>query len=174
MVPDDVVARCGLAAGLELDRPVLRRLRNELRRTEALAVAGKALRGRDLSRRRLAERLTRAGVAPGSRQAAIAALAAAGAVDDARLAGRRAASLAERGWGDSAVRARLEGDGIGPGESAAAIEALAPELERAAALVTGVRDRRQAWTLLARRGFEHDTIEAVVAPLDEEAGAGLG
>jgi regulatory protein len=168
------VARCGLAAGVELDRPLLRRLRNELRRAEALAVAGKALRRRDLSRRRLAERLERAGVAPSSRQAAVAALAAAGVVDDARLAAGRAASLAERGWGDTAVRARLEGEGIGPVEAAAAVEALAPELERAAALVAGIPDRRQAWTRLARRGFEHDTIEAVVAPLDEEAGAGLG
>ena len=56
----------------------------------------------------------RAGVQSGARERAVTALARAGALDDQRLAERRAASLAERGWGDAAIRLRLEGEGLRP------------------------------------------------------------
>ena len=172
-MPDDVVLRSGLAAGVELDRPLLRRLRIELRNAEALALAGRALRRRDLSRRRLAERLERAGVAPAAERHALATLADAGAVDDARLARGRAASLAERGWGDAAIAARLTADGIRASDAHAAVELLAPEAERAARVVAGIREPKKAWTLLLRRGFDTETIEAVLGPLDEDAGGRL-
>ena len=73
-VPDDVVVRCRLAAGVELERPLLRLLRRELRHAEALELAGRTLRRRDLSRRRLSERLEQAGVAPAAERSALAAL----------------------------------------------------------------------------------------------------
>jgi len=111
-VPDAVVVRCGLRADLELDRPLLRRLRRELREAEALTVAGRSLRRRDLSTRRLAERLEKAGVAPAAERSALQALTDARVLDDARLAEARASSLAERGWGDAAIAARLEAEGI--------------------------------------------------------------
>jgi 1,2-diacylglycerol 3-alpha-glucosyltransferase len=173
-VPDDVVLRCGLALGHELDRPLLRLLRNELRRAEALGIAGRALRRRDLSRRRLAERLERAGVSPAAEQQALDSLVAAGAVDDARLAGTRAAAFAERGWGNAAIRERLLAEGIGPGEAEAALLGLAPETDRAAALAARAGEARNAWMLLARRGFEADAIDAVLGPLDEGDVGGLG
>ena len=58
-LPVDVVARAGVVEGRALDRPTLRLLRKELRRAEALAVAGRALRRQDLSERGMAERLAR-------------------------------------------------------------------------------------------------------------------
>ena len=42
-LPVDVVARAGLTEGRALDRPALRLLRQELRRAEALTVAGRGL-----------------------------------------------------------------------------------------------------------------------------------
>jgi SOS response regulatory protein OraA/RecX len=172
-VPDDVVVRCGLRAGLELDRPLLRSLRRELRHAEALAVAGRTLRRRDLSASRLAERLERAGVAPEAERSALQALEDARILDDGRLAEARAAALAERGWGDAAIAARLEAEGIREGDARAALAALPGEAIRAEAISEGL-SRPKAWALLARRGFDEETIGAVVGWLDEEAGGGLG
>jgi SOS response regulatory protein OraA/RecX len=168
------VIRCGLAAGVELDRPLLRRLRAELRNAEALALASRALRSRDLSRHRLAERLERAGVAPPAERQALATLTHVGALDDARLARTRAAALAERGWADRAIAARLEAEGIAETEARAAIGGLLPESERASRAVAGLRHPRKAWALLARRGFDAETIAATLGPLDEDTADGLG
>jgi regulatory protein len=173
-VPDDVVLRCGLHAGLTLDRPRLRLLRTELRRAESLAAAGRALAQRPLSRRQVSERLRRRGVAPRVEQETLGTLAAAGLVDDARLARARAAALADRGWGDLAVAARLRREGLEEGEVRAALANLPPEAERAAALVAGLADRRKAWSLLARRGFSPDASEEVLGALDAEDRRGLG
>jgi SOS response regulatory protein OraA/RecX len=173
-VPDDVVVRCGLSADVALERPLLRRLRTELRRADALAVAGRALRTRDLSRKRLGERLERAGVAPAAEQDVIAALVEAGALDDERLAVRRAQALAERGWGNAVVAERLRHEGIAESEIQPALAALDPELERAARVIAKVGAPRKAWALLARRGFDSDTIEALVDPLDGTERSGLG
>jgi regulatory protein len=168
-VPDEVVVRCGLAAGIELERPLLRRLRRELRRSEALALAGRALTHAELTERRLEERLRRRRVPPALATAAVATLAEAGFVDDRRLARGRARALAERGWGDAAVEARLVQAGVAEGEARAAVAELDPEPERAAALASTSGDRRKAWALLARRGFSEETIAAVVGTLDGEA-----
>ena len=130
-MPDDVVVRCGLRADLELDRPLLRRLRRELRQAEALAVAGRSLRRRDLSRRRLVERLEGAGVAPAVERSALQALTDARILDDAKLAETRAAALAERGWGDAAIAARLDAEGIAEDEARAALAGLPAEALRA-------------------------------------------
>ena len=173
-VPDEVVVRCGLSAGVELDRPLLRLLRRELRRAEALDLAGRTLRRRDLSVRRLSERLERAGVAPAAERSALLALSEARIVDDARLADSRAATLAERGWGNVAITARLEAEGIPEADAGSAIAKLEPEAPRAARAAAAVSDPRKAWALLARRGFDEETIEAVVETLDEKTRGGLG
>jgi regulatory protein len=173
-VPDEVVLRCGLATGIALERPLLRGIRRQLRAAEAVALASRALAGRDLSRHRLAERLERAGVAPEPRLGAIAALTSAGALDDARLARARAASLAERGWGNAAIATRLEAEGIADVEARAALDTLAPEAERASLLARRATDRKKTWAYLARRGFQTETIEAVLGTLDDDAHGGLG
>jgi SOS response regulatory protein OraA/RecX len=167
VLPLDVVVRAGIAEGRLLDRPALRLLRRELRRAEALRVATRALRARDLSTRRLEDRLARAAVSPATAAESVAALTRAGLADDARLARTRAEALAERGYGDAAIRHRLEQEGV-PGELATeAVSGLGGEAERAARLIerrgTGIRTAR----FLTGRGFGEQAVEAAL-------GAGFG
>src|SRR5439155_18864377 len=79
---------------------------------DALDVAVKALARRDLTEREVVERLTRLGVPADSRADAVARLRQAGYLDDARVAAERAARLADRGSGDSAIRADLMRRGV--------------------------------------------------------------
>jgi SOS response regulatory protein OraA/RecX len=167
VLPVDVVVRAALSEGRTLDRPALRELRRELRRAEALQVAGRALRHRDLSRRRLAERLDQAAVAPAAAVESLAALEGAGLVDDCRVADGRAQSLAARGYGDAAIRHRLLAEGLADDVVSEALSALDPEAERARPLIdrrgTGPRTARY----LAGRGFGEEAVEAAL-------GAGFG
>lgn len=167
-VPDEVVLRCQLAAGVELDRPLLRRLRQELQNAGALQRAGRALARRPLSEQRLDERLERAGFPVDARLNAVTRLKASGFVDDVKLARGRAESLADRGWGNTAIAGRLDAEGFEETAARVAIEALEPEIDRAVALVATVSDRRRAWALLTRRGFATDSVEAAAGTLDED------
>lgn len=144
-LPVDAVVRSGLLAGRAFDRETARTLARELRRGRAVRAGVKALRYRDLSRRAVADRLPAA-----AREEALEALERSGYVDDARAAAGRAAALAARGWGDEAIRVRLEGEGFDGEPLAAAVAALEPEHERARRLVAEGRSER--W--LAARGFE--------------------
>ena len=159
-LPVDVVARAGVVEGRALDRPALRLLRQELRRAEALAVAGRALRRQDLSERGIAERLARASVAPAAVEESLAVLARAGLVDDCRFARTRAGSLAERGYGDAAIRHDLGRQGVAPEAIDEALESLEAEAERARRLVErrgpGLRTARY----LASKGFGEEALEA--------------
>ena len=168
VVPDDVVLRCGLATGVELDRPLLRALRRELRRAEALGLAARTLAHRDVSSRRLEERLRSRGVRPEVAEGAVATLTSAGVVDDARTVAARARSLADRGWGNAAIAARLKAEGFRESDVDAALAALLPERKRAEAVLAGVGDRRRAWKLLARRGFDGETVEDALGLLDAD------
>lgn len=167
VVPDDVVVRCGLRAGLKLGRPLLRDLRRELRRSEALATAVRTVSRRDISAVRLRQRLDARGIATQEAEAAVETLSAAGVVDDDRLARSRARALAERGWGDAAVAARLAQEGLPSQAVTSALAELPAERERAAELGARTPDRRALWRLLARRGFAPETIEDIVGPLDD-------
>lgn len=143
-LPADAVVRSGLLVGTTLDRPTARTLARELRRAEALGVAVRALRHRDLSRRALEARIE----SP-ARAEALEALERSGILDDRRAAAGRASALAGRGWGDEAIRYRLEGEGFAGEPLEAALAALEPEQERARALVA--KGRSERW--LAGRGF---------------------
>jgi SOS response regulatory protein OraA/RecX len=172
-VPDDVVVRCGLHAGLTLDRPRLRLLRTELRRAEALQAAGRALARAPLSRRRLAERLHSRGVTPAAGRDAVGTLTAAGLVDDGRLARERAHALADGGWGNLAILARLERAGFGDDDVRNALASLAPEHERAEAAAAKLgRPRRRAWGALAQRGFSPEALEDALGSLDADGEPG--
>ncbi len=164
VLPVDVVVVVGLAVGERLDRARLRALRRELRRHEALAAAAGALRYRDLSRRALETRLARRSVAPVERADALQVLERAGIVDDARFGAMRARTLAERGWGDAAIRADLEQQAVPEELIGPALEALQPEAERAQVVIlrrgSGVATAR----LLARKGFGDDAIETAAGP----------
>ena len=144
-LPMDVVVRGGLVVGTKLERETARALARELRRSRALHDAVRVLRHRDLSRRALARRLP----APG-RQDALAALELSGILDDRRAATARAAALAGRGYGDAAIRFRLEQEGFAAEDVLEAIAGLEPEQERANRLAE--RGRTPRW--LAARGFD--------------------
>jgi SOS response regulatory protein OraA/RecX len=145
-------------------------LRRELRRHEALAAAAGALRHRDHSAQSLDGKLEQRGVAPVQRDSALDALGRAGLVDDARFAAGRARSLAERGWGDAAIRVDLERHGLVGEPVREAIGALEPERERARVHASrrGGGPRAARW--LASRGFDADVLEGLVA---EDGGAAL-
>jgi SOS response regulatory protein OraA/RecX len=143
-LPVDAVVRSGLAVGRALDRPTARALAREVRRARAVATAVRALRHRDLSRRALADRLPVL-----AREAALEALERSGYLDDTRAAAGRAAALARRGWGDEAIRFRLEQEGFDGEPVEEALAALEPEAARARAFLAAGRTER--W--LTARGF---------------------
>ena len=105
------------------------------------------------------------------RQMTIARLQELGYVDDARYALARAATLASRGAGDLRIADDLERRGIGPDLVADALAALAPESERAHAIVTRRGVSAQTVRHLASQGFTEEAVEEVVAGL---AGDALG
>jgi SOS response regulatory protein OraA/RecX len=166
-LPADAVVRAELIVGTLLDRPRLRLLRRELKRSEALGTAVSALRRRDYSARGLDDRLERAGVEERERRAALGTLSRAGLVDDGRFARSRAAALAERGYGDEAIRWDLELQGVEEEAAERALAALASERERAAAIAE--RRGRSAATaaFLARRGFGEDSVETALGGFTE-------
>jgi SOS response regulatory protein OraA/RecX len=162
VLPVDVVVRAGLTEGRTLDRAALRLLRRELRRAQALQVATRALRRRDLSRRALSERLERAAVPLESAAESLGTLERAGLVDDRRVAHGRAQALAERGYGDEAIRHRLEAEGLDPEPVEEALAALAPELERSRRLLERRGAGPRTARYLAARGFGEEAVEAAL------------
>jgi SOS response regulatory protein OraA/RecX len=159
-LPLEVVVRTRLQAGSELDRERARTLRRELRRHEALAASAVALRHRDLSTRRLEQRLERRAVPPAERARAVETLTRAGLLDDARFARGRAVALAARGYGDAAIRFDLERQGVAAEVATEALAELEPERDRAVRFAAGAGGAARAARLLARRGFGEDAIEA--------------
>jgi SOS response regulatory protein OraA/RecX len=161
VLPAEVVARSALRVGEELDRPRLRELRRDLRRFEAVALAAGALRHRDLSVRRLDERLAGRGVAQSDRKQAIEVLERAGVVDDRRVAERRARALAARGWGDGAIAADLRRQGLPSDAVADAVDALEPERVRAERVFDARGRSRRTAMYLSRHGFDQDALGEV-------------
>jgi SOS response regulatory protein OraA/RecX len=161
-IPMDVVVRAGLAEGRALDRAALRLLRRELRRSEALAVAGRALKARDMSEQRLMERLERAAVPPAVVEESIASLSRAGLVDDARFAHNRAESLAGRGYGDEAIRDDLGRQGVSADLVEQAVERLEPESDRARRIVAQRGRGAKTARYLASKGFGQEALEAAL------------
>jgi len=159
VVPVDAVVRAELHVGRPLDRETARTLGRELRRSRALDVAAQVLRHRDHSRRSLEERLARRNVRPDATEAALAALERTGLVDDARVASARAGVMAERGFGDAAIRFDLERQGLAGELVEDAVARLVPERERAKQLVErrGAEPRTARW--LAGRGFDPASVE---------------
>jgi SOS response regulatory protein OraA/RecX len=160
VLPLEVVGRAALRVGGELDRARVRTLRRELRRHEALATSASALRHRDLSTRRLEQRLERRAVSPAERARAVETLTRAGLLDDARFARGRARALAVRGYGDAAIRFDLERQGVDAELAAEALAELEPERDRALRLAATAGGAARTARLLARRGFGEEAIEA--------------
>jgi regulatory protein len=168
-VPIDAVLVAGLRVGVVLDRGRARVLRRELRSGEALRKASRLLSRRDLSERDLGEELARRKVGPTVRRETILRLVEAGAIDDERLARRRAELLAARGAGNTLIRADLESRGLDRELVEDAIAALEPESERVRRITEARGPGPSTARFLARRGFDVDDIEhAVGAPVAEE------
>ena len=161
----EVVLRAGLSTGLELDRARLRQLRRELRRSEAVSAAARALARRDFSRRGLEARLARARIPRAYREEALAVVAGAGILDDDRSARLAAERLVRRDAGDAAIRFRLSQDGFPPAAIEGALAELPPESERAAAVLEARGRRPRTLQYLARRGFSPDSLEAAAEDL---------
>jgi regulatory protein len=136
----------------------------EQKRTDALAVAMRALARREHSVRELRERLTRAGVGGDEADAALAELRRSGLLDEGRFAAERARVLAERGRGDAAIRHELELEGLVAEAIEAAVDALDPEPRRAERVVARRGATPATARLLTSRGFDEDVVAAIVAP----------
>jgi regulatory protein len=163
VLPLETVARSGLDVGVAVDRPRARRVRAELRRSEALAVAARSLRYRDHSRRSLADRLARSHVDVTSGSEALITLERVGLLDDSRSALARATALADRDAGDLLIRADLEQHGFAESDVAAAIAALEPEATRVGQIVARRGVSARTIRRLLAKGFAADTLEGLIA-----------
>jgi SOS response regulatory protein OraA/RecX len=161
LVPMDAAVRSGLTVGRALDRETARALGRELRRLEALAVALRALRHRDHSRRGLETRLAARGTRPDIQQDALETLERAGLIDDARVAVSRAQGLAARGYGDAAIRFTLGRDGLEPEAVEEALAGLDAEAERARRLADARGHTAKTLRWLAAKGFDTATLEGL-------------
>ncbi len=169
VLPTEAVVRASLAVGRPLDRRTARELARESRRAKALAAATRSLAASDRSERALEQRLARAGHSTAAREEAIASLARAGAVDDARLAESRAELLARRGYGDAAIRADLRRRLIAPEAAADAVASLDPELVRVRRILEQQSVTPALLGRLARRGFSRDTLDEIASSFALEA-----
>ena len=125
-------------------------------------MAARALRTRELSGQRLAQRLAAAAVAPATAAESLDLLSGAGLVDDRRFARVRAEALAERSWGDAAIEHDLERQGIDPELVRAALEGLAGELERARKVVERRGRGPRTARYLASKGFGEEAVGVAV------------
>jgi SOS response regulatory protein OraA/RecX len=134
---------------------------------EALDAAARALARRDRSTAELDGHLEQCGVDAAERAAAIETMVAFGYVDDERLAANRASALAERGYGDEAIRFDLERRGVDPGLVVGTISALEPEAGRASAIAARRGASIKTARLLVSRGFSADSVESALGSLPD-------
>ena len=101
---------------------------------------------------------------------AVDRLRAAGYVDDGASRALARVALAGRGYGDDVIRFELERDGVAAEEIEAALASLAPERERALALVGRAKVPGAAIRRLAAKGFSAESIEAALAAVGLDSG----
>lgn len=140
------------------------------RTPDALDLALRALRQRDLSVRELEQRLEARGFPDAEREHAVDTLLRTGLLDDRRFAEGRASSLARRGAGDALIRHTLAAAGVTEEFVAGALETLEPETERARSVVArrgaGVKTARY----LSGKGFSDDVVGVIAAGHGDELG----
>ena len=102
----------GLYRGMDLPPEVVVQLQNAGKRSQSRAAAARLASGRMMSRKELAERLGRKGIAPDTVVEAVDWLESLGAVDDAAYAGAVARHYAAGGYGPGRVRQELQKRGI--------------------------------------------------------------
>lgn len=138
-------------------------LEQDERKTDAVELALRALRYRDLSERELDGKLAARGVAKSERAEALATLRRTGLLDETRYAQARASALVSRGAGDALVRDTLAGAGLPHDVIEAALQAVEPEPERARRLVQRRGATSKTARYLAAKGFSADTIADILA-----------
>ena len=166
----------GLYQGMDLPPEVVVQLQNAGKRSQSRAAAARLASGRMMSRKELAERLGRKGIAPDTVVEAVDWLESLGAVDDAAYAGAVARHYAAGGYGPGRVRQELQKRGI-PRElwdsalaqlpdSAAAIDKfLQSKLKGRTPDRTTLKKLSDA---LLRRGFSWNDIRPALNRLGEE------
>jgi regulatory protein len=165
-VPVGVAAEAWLSVGCVLDRERARALGRALRRQRAHSVAVRAVARREHSRATLGMRLEQSGLREADRAETVEAATRAGLVDDARFAEVRARQLTSRGAGNLLVLDDLERNGIDDLTARTALEALEPETERAARIVTARGASMRTLRYLASRGYSEESLERLVADLE--------
>ena len=98
--------------------------------------------------------------APAAVEESLAVLSRAGLVEDSRFARTRASSLADRGYGDAAIRHDLERHGVEPEPIQEALESLDAESMRAQRLVIRRGPGPRTARYLAGKGFGEEAVEA--------------
>jgi regulatory protein len=134
-----------------------------MREVDPVELAARALQHRDRSRREVDERLAKAGLDEDRRAEALETLERVGYVDDERFAAARAGALADRGYGDEWIRHDLGRHGVEAETAEAALAALEPERERAAAVIARLGPGPKTAAHLGRKGFGEDALELAVA-----------
>lgn len=166
-----VGARGRAAARLPHDEPVVNRpTRNPRSAQTPLQRALGLLVRREHSRKELARKLAARGVEADEAAAAVERLAQDGWQDDARFARSLVRSRSASGYGPIYIRAELGTHGLGTEAISAAMDSfegdwteVARDLVRRRFGAAGPADlaqRRKAADLLARRGFDGDSIRA--------------
>lgn len=129
---------------------------------EAFRAVVEALARRDLTSAELEQRLARAGFEADACADAVARAAAAGYLDDERVASERVRRLAERDTSDAAIRAELVRRGVPEDAVENGLAAIPPELERAERLAQRLGGGPRAARALVRKGYPEDVVERVL------------
>ena len=166
----------GLYRGMDLPPETVVQLQNAGKRSQSRAAAARLASGRMMSRKELAERLGRKGIAPDTVVEAVDWLESLGAVDDAAYAGAVARHYAAGGYGPGRVRQELQKRGIPrelwdsalaqlPDSTAAIEKFLQSKLKGRTPDRTTLKKLSDA---LLRRGFSWNDIRPALNRLGEE------
>lgn len=102
----------GLYPGMDLSPQLVVQLEASGKRSEGRVKAAQLASGRMMSRKELADKLNRKGIAPDTAEEAVEWLTSLGAVDDAAYAGVVARHYAASGYGPGRVRQELQKRGV--------------------------------------------------------------
>lgn len=134
--------------------------------TDAYECALRALHHRDRTAFEIDEHLRGRGFSDDERARAIETLRRTGLVDDERFTHARVASLAERGAGDTLIRARLAEAGVAVELVESALEEIAGEVTRARRIVERRGTSAKTARYLHGKGFSYEVVAAVIAEGD--------
>ena len=102
----------GLYPGMDLSPQLMVQLEASGKRSEGRVKAAQLASGRMMSRKELADKLNRKGIAPDTAEEAVEWLTSLGALDDAAYAGVIARHYAASGYGPGRVRQELQKRGV--------------------------------------------------------------